>query len=104
MVRILSIAAALAASSLLPALGAHAQTPTGYYTATPAAQPKKTAFLTRETQWKWVDGAYVAKKSPERDIVLCSMVAQRAGKLTSFTVNGTAVSAEVLEKCNARAG
>ena len=106
MVRILSFAAALATSvMLLSATASHAQPATnGYYAATPVAKPSKTSFLTRETQWKWADGAYVAKKSPERDIVLCSMVAQRAGKLASFSVAGTPVAAEVLEKCNARAG
>ena len=102
MVRILSIAAAVAAASLSTA-GAYAQAPGGYYVATPAAKPTKTSFLTRETQWKWADGAFVAKKSPERDIILCSLVAQRAGKLTAFTVNGTAMAADALEKCNARA-
>jgi hypothetical protein len=106
MVRILSFAAALATSvMLLSATASHAQAPAnGYYAATPVDKPSKNSFLTRETQWKWANGSFVAKKSPERDIVLCSMVAQRAGKLASFSVAGTPVAAEMLEKCNARAG
>ena len=48
-----------------------------------------TSFLTRETMWKWRDGAFVANRSADRDIIVCSLVAQRAGKLTSFAVAGT---------------
>ena len=103
MIRIVSVAAALAVSTLLlGATAGHAQ-PTGYYTATPVAQPSKTSLLTRETMWKWRDGAYVANKSSERDVVLCSLVAQRAGKLSAFTVAGAPLAAETLDKCNARA-
>ena len=106
MVRILSVAAALAVSgALLSSTASYAQAPAaGYYTATPAATPKKTQFLTRETVWKWQDGAYQANKSPERDVTLCAMVARQAGKLTSFSVGGTPFAAEQLDKCNARAG
>lgn len=107
MFRIVSIAAALAASTLvLGATASHAQPAAqsaGYYAATPAAQPTKTSFLTRETMWKWRDGAFVANKSADRDIIVCSLVAQRAGKLTSFAVAGTPVDAATLDKCNAKA-
>jgi uncharacterized protein with FMN-binding domain len=103
MFRIISIAAALAASTVvIGATASHAQG-TSYYTATPAAEPTKTSFLTRETMWKWRDGAFVANKSADRDIIVCSLVAQRAGKLTSFAVAGTPVDAATLEKCNAKA-
>ncbi|MES2754645.1 MAG: hypothetical protein V4659_08270 [Pseudomonadota bacterium] len=114
MIRIVSVAAALAASTMLlsatatraevPASTAAAvQVPTGYYVATPLDKPLKTSFLTRETSWKWRGSAFVASKSGERDIVMCSLVAQRAGKLSSFSVQGAPVSAEALDKCNARA-
>ena len=47
--------------------------------------------------------AFAAAKAPERDIVLCQLVAQRVGKLTSFTVGGQALDADTLSKCNAKA-
>lgn len=75
----------------------------GYYTATPVEAPTKTSLITRDTVWKFRDGAFAAAKAPERDIVLCQLVAQRVGKLTSFTVGGQALDADTLSKCNAKA-
>ena len=106
MFRAVSIAAAIATSTLLlGATASHAQpaAPSSYYVATPIAKPVKTSFLTRETVWKWRDGAFVANKAPDRDLILCSLVAQRAGKLSAFTAGGTALAADVLDKCNSRA-
>jgi hypothetical protein len=75
----------------------------GYYTATPVEAPTKTSLITRDTVWKFHDGAFNAAKAPERDIVLCQLVAQRVGKLTSFTVGGQALDADTLAKCNSKA-
>lgn len=75
----------------------------GYYTATPVEAPTKTSLITRDTVWKFHDGAFAAAKAPERDIVLCQLVAQRVGKLTSFTVGGQALDADTLSKCNSKA-
>ncbi len=75
----------------------------GYYAATPVEAPTKTSMITRDTVWKFQDGAFKASKQPERDIVLCQLVAQRTGKLSSFTVAGQAFDAATLEKCNASA-
>ena len=103
MVRILSVAAALAASAtLLGATAGHAQS-ANYYTATPVAKPTKTSFVTRDTVWKWRDSAFVARQGSDRDSIMCSLVAQRAGKLSAFTVGGAALAADALEKCNAKA-
>ena len=105
MTRMLSLAAALVGSAiLLTPFAADAQAPAaGYYTATPLAKPGKTSVITRSTVWKWRDTAYVADKAPEREVVLCELVAQRVGTLSAFTVAGQAFDAEALAKCNARA-
>ena len=105
MTRSLSIAAALAGlAMLLSPIAGQAQAPAGgYYTAIPAAQPTKTSFVTHTTVWKWNEGAFVANKAPERENVVCELIAQRVGKLNSFAVAGQAFDADALAKCNARA-
>ena len=93
---------ALAAVAALAPAAATAQ-PTGYYVATPAAAPTRTAFITNEMVWKWSDTAFVANQGPHRDAITCQLIAQRAGKLSAFTAAGTAFDADALAKCNARA-
>lgn len=103
MTRLISLAAALAGSlMLLSATAGHAQG-AGYYAAVPVKTPAKTSMIIGGAMWKLRDGALVADRSPSRGIVLCQQVAQRAGALSSFSVNGTAFDAATLESCNARA-
>jgi hypothetical protein len=104
--RIIALSAAAAiAPMLLGSTIANARTAEGpgYYTATPVETPSKNSLITRDTVWKLHDGAFNAAKAPEREIVLCQLVAQRVGKLSSFTVGGQAVDADTLAKCNAKA-
>lgn len=105
MTRTLSIAAALVGSAMLMTpITSHAQEPAGsYYIATPVAKPSKTSVITRSTVWKLHDTAYVANKAPEREAVLCELVAERVGTLSGFTVAGQAFDADALAKCNTRA-
>ncbi|VVS98512.1 conserved exported hypothetical protein [Sphingomonas sp. EC-HK361] len=104
MIRLVSIAAAFATSAaLLGATASHAQSPTGYYVAVPAAAPTKASLITRSTPWSLHDGSYVANKAPERDGVLCELVVKSVGKLNSFTVAGKAYDAPALDKCNSKA-
>ncbi len=106
MIRSIALLAVAASSSmLLSSTIANAQPAEGpgYYTATPVAAPTKSSLITRDTVWKLHDGAFNASKAPEREIVLCQLVAQRVGKLSSFTVGGQAVDADTLAKCNAKA-
>ncbi|MGF2053146.1 CC_3452 family protein, partial [Enterococcus casseliflavus] len=42
-------------------------------------------------------------KAPERDLIVCQLVASNVGQLTSFTVSGTALPAATLAKCNTKA-
>ncbi|HVF92789.1 MAG TPA: hypothetical protein VM900_00590 [Sphingomonas sp.] len=104
MKHLVSLAAALLVSgTLVTATAARAQSPTGYYVAVPAAQPAKSTLVTRNTAWTLQGGAFVAAQAPERHQVLCQLVADRVGGLSSFTVKGKAYGADELAKCNARA-
>ncbi|MBN8809465.1 MAG: hypothetical protein J0I47_14695 [Sphingomonas sp.] len=104
MSRYTRILAALAAAPLFGAgIAAAAPATSGYYVATPTAVPTKTSMITHDTVWKFRDGAFTAAKAPERDMVLCQLVAQRVGKLNAFTVGGQAFDDASLTKCNAKA-
>ena len=104
MTRLLSVAAALAASAiLLTPVAGHAQAPAGYYTATPVAVPAKTMLITGETIWHWQDTVYTANRGPQRPSIVCEMVVKRAGKLSAFTAGGQPLDGAALDKCNARA-
>ncbi|MEO9132806.1 MAG: hypothetical protein ABI240_16600 [Sphingomonas sp.] len=105
MIRFSQIATALVGTVMLfSPIAGQAQAPdSGYYTATPVAQPTKTSLVTHSTVWKWSDNAFVAGKAPERKNVVCELIAQRVGKLNAFTAAGEAFDADALAKCNAHA-
>jgi hypothetical protein len=99
-----SIASAVVASAaLLAAAGAPAQVVRSYYVATPAAAPAKDRLLTHSTPWRLQGASFVAPQAPERDLVLCQLVAKDVGQLSSFSAGGKAFDAATLDKCNARA-
>jgi hypothetical protein len=104
MSRILGFIGAVAVTTILGSTVALAQPQgPGYYAATPVAAPVKTSMITRDTVWQFRDGAFTAAKAPEREMVLCQLVAQRVGKLQSFTVAGQAFDAATLDTCNTKA-
>lgn len=96
--------AIIASAAVLGAAGVSAQPTGGYYVATPAAQTSKARLITRSTAWALQNGSFVAAKAPERDTVLCQLVARDVGGLSAFSVGGKAYDAAQLEKCNGRAG
>lgn len=100
MIRLLSIAAA-ATLAALP-LTATAQAP-AYYVATPVAAASKPVVITNGIAWRWTAPTYVASESTQRDVITCQMIAQNAGKLSSFSAGGKAFDEPTLQKCNARA-
>uniref|UniRef100_UPI0035CB36E2 CC_3452 family protein n=1 Tax=uncultured Sphingomonas sp. TaxID=158754 RepID=UPI0035CB36E2 len=102
MIRLLSLAAVASAALLAPFAATAAET-SGYYAATPVTAPAKTMLITNGTVWKWTATAFTANKGPQRDGIVCEMIAQRAGKLSSFTAAGQPLDADALAKCNARA-
>lgn len=103
MIRTLTAAAVLASAALLTPVAANAADGEPYYAATPVTAPTKTVLITSGTLWKWNNTAFTAAKGPQRDGIVCELVAQRAGKLAAFTVAGQAFDADALAKCNARA-
>lgn len=102
--RLFAVAAAAAATLALAPVSGFAQTPGGYYSATPVTAPAKSSFVTRTTVWKCGDGACAAStKSTSRDAIMCELVVREVGALSSFSAGTTAFDAAALEKCNARA-
>ena len=94
---------ALATLALLAIPAAATAQVGGYYVAVPAAPPTKPSLMTHDTSWSLKNGAYVAQRAPERDTVLCELVARNVGTLSSFTAGGNAYDADALAKCNAKA-
>lgn len=101
---ILRATAPFLAATLLfaPALG-HAADPAPYYVATPTAAPAQQILITSGTVWKLRNTDFTANKGPQREGIMCQMVAQHAGKLSAFTVGGKPFDDAALAKCNARA-
>ena len=95
------IRTALLSLSLLasPAFAAAA-----HYHAAPAVAPSEAKLVLRDTVWKCGDDGCVAGKSSSRPAIVCAVLAKEVGVLRSFSVGGQTVSADELEKCNARAG
>lgn len=104
MTRFLTVAAAAAATLALTPAAGFAQTPRGYYVATPATAPAKDSLITRTTLWHCDGGVCTASKAASaRDAIMCELVVQQLGTLTTFTANGAAFDADALGKCNAKA-
>ena len=94
MIRTLILGFALAAA---PALAAPA------YQAEPAAKPAAAKLVLRDTVWKCGDAGCAGSQSNSRPAVVCAVLAREVGALRSFSAEGRTLSAEELEKCNARA-
>lgn len=101
--RLSPFAAALAASLTLVAGAAEATAQEAYYVAVPEAQASKPNLITRSTPWQLRGNAYLANRAPERELVLCQLLARSVGRLQSFSAGGAALDGAALEKCNARA-
>ena len=95
----------LSAFSLALSVGAaapaFAQGP--HYRAELAAPTTSAQLVTRGLLWKCSGGGCVAGKSNSRPAIDCAALAREAGALRSFSVQGRALSAADLEKCNAKA-
>ena len=95
-------AAGLSAALTAMAAPAPAQGP-AHYVAVPDAPTAKGSVITRSTPWAFRNGAYLANRAPERDLVLCQLLARDVGTLKSFSAGGTALDTDQLAKCNTRA-
>jgi hypothetical protein len=103
MIRLLSAAATFSALLLVSPTVASAAPQGPYYVAAPAAAPTEASYVTRNTIWACNAQARVAGKAPDRAEVMCERIVKEVGKLASFTAGGSALDADALAKCNARA-
>jgi len=74
-----------------------------YYQAQLAAPPSAQRLIVRDLVWRCGDTGCTAGKSTSRAATDCAALVREAGAVLSFAVQGRALSAEELEKCNARA-
>ena len=72
------------------------------YSAT-LTQPTSARFITRDISWNCGPAACQGATDESRPLVLCEALAKRAGTVDSFLVDGHALSATELERCNASA-
>lgn len=72
------------------------------YSANPAV-PASGRFITRDIVWNCGPAACQGATDESRPLVLCQSLAKRAGRLDSFIVDGRALTASELERCNASA-
>jgi hypothetical protein len=75
-----------------------------HYHAEPVAKPAAARLILRDTIWSCGDnGCAAATKSSSRPAIVCEVLVKEIGALRSFSIAGQPLSAEQLEKCNARA-
>ena len=90
---ILALAATLVAAA--PAAAAN-------YSAKPA-KPTAERIIARDIIWRCGPAACQGSTAESRPLVLCQGLAKRAGRIESFLVDGNALSASELDRCNASA-
>ena len=73
------------------------------YAGKPAAAVNADKFVATDIVWNNAGGVYRGSTDESRPLVLCQSLAKKAGQLESFTVNGQAIAATDLAKCNAAA-
>jgi hypothetical protein len=77
--------------------------PAGQYRAEPASPPAASRLIVKDIVWRCGAAGCVAPRSNSRPAIDCSALAHEIGTLRSFVVEGQALDAAALEKCNARA-
>ncbi len=59
-------------------------------------------IIVKDTLWSCDGSDCVTSNVTSRPIIACASAAKKIGKISSFTVNGTALSSDELAKCNAK--
>ena len=72
------------------------------YSATLSA-PATGRIIARDISWDCNGAACLGSTENSRPAVLCQSLAKRAGRIDSFLVDGRALAAAELERCNASA-
>ena len=67
------------------------------------AVPASERFIARDITWKCGPDACQGATNESRPVVLCQSLSKRAGRVDSFLVDGRALAAADLDKCNASA-
>ncbi len=62
-----------------------------------------TRIIVKDSLWSCDGNSCVASNVTSRPVVICAAAAKKIGQIESFTVNGVALSADELAKCNAKA-
>ena len=73
------------------------------YTARPASPPDESRIVTRDIAWACGAEACTGSTMNSRPLVLCQMLAKKAGRIDGFAVDGRPIAAAELERCNASA-
>ena len=89
------------AALVAPAGPAFAAAP--HYKAEPVAAPSARRVIARGLVWRCGAAGCVAPQGNSRPAIECAALAREVGRLGSFVAGGRALSAEELQKCNARA-
>ena len=85
---------------LLAATAMAAPAAAGTYTARTAAPVSDGKIIARDIVWNCAAGACKGSTLESRPQVLCQSLAKRAGRLSSFAVDGRAFASGDLDKCN----
>ena len=75
----------------------------GHFQAQPATQPAQARIVARDNLWHCGGAGCSSNRTSTRPAIVCSSLVREVGRLTSFSVAGTAFSAEQLAACNTRA-
>lgn len=89
------LAILLTAALLLPSAAAAAT-----YSAKPIAPVAAKRIVGRDISWSCGPAACLGSTEDSRPLVLCQGLAKQAGRIESFVVNGVAIAATELDKCN----
>lgn len=75
----------------------------GSYSATPATAPVAERIVGNDLVWACTGGVCKGSTEYGRSLVICQNLARKAGRLDNFVVDGQAIAAAELEKCNTAA-
>jgi hypothetical protein len=98
-----SILALLMTLAAFGAAASPAFATTVQYRAEPATAQSAARFVVNEIVWKCGPAGCVGVRGHSRPATDCAALAREIGELRSFSVAGRPISADELEKCNARA-
>jgi len=89
--------------ALLAAVAIAAPASAANYVGNPAAPVAETRIVARDIVWNCGPGSCQGSTQESRPQVLCQSLAKKAGRLSSFIVDGRALADAELAKCNAAA-